>query len=329
MFEQPPAIQIVPQNKFDYKIFVLDLLSILSALAAGYSYRLFLDGTETPFLSSFNYLLVSAAVFFTLSALENVLVKSWRRRILAVFLESLSLLAAFYDYPFYLAAVSALLIFLFILWGEQEGQAEIKNNTSIRFLRIIKLQFKKMVTGFSLAAAVIYMAAASGNGALISRETFSGFFDASSGFTKYFYPGNDFNISMAEWARNFVVSQLRQRNDFQNLPPDQQQKAIENTTENFLKSLSEKLGVKINPEKSVKDNAYEVISSKMKELKENLGNSFIIFWTLIVFLFIRSFGFLFYWPVSWLAWLVYKFLLEMKIIEVKGEPSIREYVSFL
>lgn len=306
-----------------YKLLVLDFLTVAAAALLGYVYKGYLASQF-----GISFLLFALALFGVASVLQVFLGKDFGRRILVLFLETMTLLIFFYSYDIRILGISAVILFFFLVFGEIAGRREIENGLNLRFFRTTHRILPKLVTALLLVFIILYFPQWQSKNEFFSEKAFQGLFDWSAGVAGNIYPEITFNSSFQKLAEGFANFQLKNNAAFVGLPSDAKQKVVEQTASQIADNLGKSLGTVILPQDSVGKVFYGFIIRLLEGWRTRFGNFFLIGWFFALFLILRGFGTIFYMIISFISFIVYQILLAAGAIRIVGESRTKEAVEF-
>lgn len=307
-----------------YKQIVLDVLTVASAAGVGYVYSGFLGGR-----SSLAMLLAAVAVFAAFSVIQLFLLKNFGRRVGILFLEVIALFVQFYGkMDLRLIGIAAVVMFVFLIWGEILGKREIENSIEVRFFKSARPVFSKLTTAMILAFIVLYIPRVGPDNIFISRGSFQGFFDWAAGLVGNFYPEIRLNSTFGELAEGVAKMQLEKEERFRELSPAAKEAILKQTAEQVSHKLSQSLGIEIKPDEQVSETFYNFIVNFLSNLASRYGNLFLVGWGVVVFFLLRGLGTIFYWIAGLFIFIIYQILLASNFIYITGETRTKEVVEW-
>jgi hypothetical protein len=164
--------------------------------------------------------------------------------------------------------------------------------------------------------------------AFVSPGTFSEFFQWSANTVEQWYPGIPLTGSFGNFAEKLVARELRNNPAFDQLSPQSQDTAVATNASSLIDSFSQNLGVVIHASDTVSGVAYGFIVKTLTGWQNRFASIFLIGWSIVVFLILRSVGIVFTWIDQVLLGIVYEILLAAHVIAVKEETATRETIQF-
>jgi hypothetical protein len=306
-----------------YKELLLNILSLISATFFGFSYIRFLGGLVS------GWMVVLALVLFGvlsgLQALTNVR-KGWRILVIAGEVLLMSMFFYAVDPPFLSAA--AILTFIFLSWGYLESRRELFYATEIRFYTVTHDVIGKLVTGMLLFMIVLYVPQRNSSALFVSEHTFSGFFNWAADTVQGFYPNIPLTGSVGDFAETIVTNQLKQSPQFQDLSPQNQSTTIASNAGQFITNFSNSLKVQAAPSDSIASVIYRFIIATFEGWQNHFASAFIIGWTVVLFLVLRSIGIVFSWLSQLVLLIVYEILMALGFVKIGEEPVTKEVIRY-
>jgi len=313
-----------------WKAWILDVLAVLGASLFGYWFMRYLAG-------GFSFWFTLAALFFwgAMSVLEGFLQKNISRRLWVMLLESIALIAFFYAFAWQALAITAVLVFLCLVWGYFSVRRELRNSIEIRFFTASSRVVGKVMTGAVIFMIVMYASLMNSNGNLfVSQGGFNAFFSWTAGFVNNFYPTIPLNGSFGDFTQAVAKMQLQGNPAFQSLAPAQQDQALAQSSNEIATTLSgaptgaSTTVAAATLNEPVNNALYNYFSSLTTELRNKFGDTFIGVWGLILFLILRSIAFIAVWIAQFIALIFYELLLATGFMKVTESPATREVLEY-
>lgn len=204
----------------------------------------------------------------------------------------------------------------------------LKNGLEIKFFSAAGPVLRKLVTVLSLLLVVLYLPRLNQGNIFISQDSFRSFFDFTNGIVSNFYPEINLNSSFGQLTESFARLELETNSAFRAMSPSDRAAAIQQVSSQVSNSLSKILGVAISPNEAASDVFYNFIVGTLNGWSGRFGVWFVFGWALTVFLIVRSFGVLFYWAASFVAFVVYQILLTSGVVHIIGEARTHEIAEF-
>lgn len=307
-----------------WKSIVLDLLSMLSALALGYFYFRYLTTGISPW-----YVLGAALVFSTCSVLQAFLARKPLRRTFVILGESIVLVVwfAFYD-SLSIVLLAGGATFLILLWGYFSARADQDNNVEVAFFGTSRHVLGKLTTAILFVMIVVYVPSAQGSGVFIPRTSFKTFFDWSTSFLTNFYPSLPFNETFGTFSRGVAKSELQNNPTFNALSPSAQNAAIEQAAAQLSANVGAATGMAPAESQSLSDVVYNYIISTLAAWKDKFQDQFMAVWVLVVFLVLRTFAVAYIWIAQFVSLVIYEILLSLGFMHIGEETQTKEVVDY-
>lgn len=306
-----------------YSSIILDVLIILSALVLGFSYHGFLKNEI-----SLIWAILAFSFFALFSIFGMLLTKNTGRRIGIIMLSVLCIMTFFYYLPFPFLVGSGIAAFLFLFWGEMLSRRELQNSLNIKFFKIVNFYLGKMITAIALLAALLFLPQWDASANFISPSAFSRLYDFSSRVVEIFYPELKVNSSVGTFIQSFAEFQLRNNPLFLQLLPAAKDQIIQETSKQISARLSEWAKIEINSDAPLSSFLYKLLVKFLKDWRENFGNKFMLTSGIVLFLILRSVGWLLHLILVTLGFFIYQSLLAVNFIRVVGESRMREILEY-
>lgn len=307
-----------------YKAIVLDGLSTGSALLFGYRYFAYLAWDASPW-----YVLAALLAFAALSVLQAFLQRSMLRRTLVVAAEALGLMVFFVAYDDWrVVLIAGLAAFVFLLWGYAAARSYLGNSIEIPFFGTSHAALGKLTTAALLVMILVYAPQVSTRGILISEASFKTFFDWASGFLDNFFPGVPFNDSFRNFSQGLAKMELENNPTFRTMSRESQNAAIAQASTQIGRNFARSIGVAPEPNAHVSDVIYAYIVTTLASWQARYQGEFIVGWTIVLFLVLRTIGTVFVWAAQIFALIVYEILLSSGFMHVSAVSQSKEIVEY-
>ncbi len=320
-------IDEVKVDKSISKIVALAAIGIIFSFFFGYFLKLFiLNGQFNFLLFSF----VSASGFLVFFFLDVFFIKAFWRANLVIFLESLALLAAFYNQLSITIEIAVLLTFLIFLWGNYAGRQELENILKIKFWQISKKVFPKAIVGLALFISVIYISIVDTEKKefFISQSTFETIISliTKTKIIQGFLPSFDLSLTTDELINNLASSQIEQNPQSKLLTESDKKQLINQTTKELEKKISEFVGSSLNLKIRAYDAFYEVMTKEFNKLPDSIKPVVPIGIATIIFLVIISLALPIRWLITFLTFILYEIFLAVGFSTIMLEGRSREII---
>ncbi len=307
----------------NWKILVLDVLSLIAAAAAAFAYRRYLGGMLSP------WLLVAAVSFYAVTfGLQGLVGVRGARRLLVLVGEMVVLAGFFYAVPLAFLLPAAAVAFMLLLLGYFEVRRELHFSTELRFFAATKGAMGKFTTAILLFALTVAAVGRTPETMFLSKDRFDAVFEWGARTAENFYPSIPFASSVGDIARTMVTGQLNQNTEFRAMPASAQSSTVSAGTVSFIDGLSQGFGVAVGPSDSLADVTYRFIIKVLGEWQAKFGGIFSLVWVLVLFIVLRSIGILFTFLAQILLMVFYEILTRFGAIRVKEEATTREVIEF-
>ncbi len=315
-------VEKTPKPKGFYWLLGLDVLTVVSALAAGYSFKFFVDSRII------SPLLVSTGFLIIFSCLGVLLIQSLKRRFLILIFEVIALLFFFYRESLSFLVATGLVVFFIIGFGEVLSRTELLNSVKLRFFRSTTPLAKRTVTALSLLFVLFYLPQWEGGGALISKA----WFESAAGWSimsiESFYPELNLHSNLKDFTTSSAEYQLSKDNSWKVVPPAVKKQVTEQTASQIMTAINKYLGMNLSGKEPVVDVIYNFLTKTFENWRLEFGSWFLFAWAALMFLLVRSIGTVFWWLIIFLAFVIYELFLGLDIIYVRGESVMRETIEF-
>ena len=222
----------------------------------------------------------------------------------------------------YLIALAASFVFLLIAGVRAMGASGVSFKIDIsRFARVF---VPTCVTALAILAAFVYTASFIGKDFTLPKESFRSLI-APLGAAKTFIPG--FSLDMTVPALIRAILDANPPAELRDIPRDVKEQFLRESEDQFLKTASDALGVPVSRGDSVFDALYRAANAQLVQIPEDLKTPALLLFGFLVFLTIKGFGAIFYYPIVFLSKLIYKLLLKTRFLNIVEEDVKREVVS--
>lgn len=320
------VISTTPASR-QWKLVVLDIVTVLTAGLFGYTFARYLAGGFSPWLV-FGALLVWSAM----SVLEGFLEKSIARRFLVILLESLALIAFFYTYDWQALAITVILVLACLMWGFFSIRRELRSTIEIRFFTASGKMVGKVITAAVIFMVVMYASLTNNNGSFfVSPSGFNEFFNWSAGFVNNFYPTVPLTGSFGDFAQAIARMQLQGNPAFQSLTPAEQSSTVTQSAGQIIGAISNSSSTSVassTANEPTSNAFYNYLAALSVSLQEKFGNAFVGVWALLLFFILRSIGIIAVWIGEFVALIFYEILLATGFMKITEQPATKEIVEY-
>jgi hypothetical protein len=306
-----------------YAAIIIDALGVLAAGIFGYAYRRYLAGAGSPWV-----VVGVMIVFGIVVGLQGLLIEKSARRYWVILGEVAAMSVFFYDIDAIFLAAAALFSFIFFAAGYRNARRELTYSTEVRFFANTKGIIGKFVTAVLLFMVLLYVPQLTPQTAFVSPDTFSKFFTWSANTVGQWYPGIPFAGSFGDLSQKIIARELQGNPQYEQLPPESQAATVATNASSLIESFSQNLGVTIQASDTVSSVAYGFIVKTLTGWHDRFVSVFLIGWSVVVFLILRSIGIVFTWMVQLLLGVVYEILLAAGVIVTKEEETTKETIQF-
>lgn len=345
---QTSPISITRESKdaeLDQSIPKLILLGLFGVGLSVLLTKLFLD-----LLSSFTtaaFLLWFAAVvgFLIIAGLEILFVKSAGKLFFLMLLQGIAPLAFFipelYPHPVLPLIVGDALFVLLLALASHRAWNVLQKSLSIQFSLAVRSMLPKVVTGILLFLSVVTYVQYAAMGKF-SETTAHALFDetlaGAEPIVKLWFPDVSFTQSTDAFFESVARTQLErtplsalgqaasdQTVNFKSLSPSLQAKLLQDTTKKLHTMFVARYGP-IPEGATLGDTLFVVAKGYAENAAASMGNMLWVIVSVAVFFILRGFFTLVLWLVSFITFLVYKFLIITGFAYVAVEIRNREFI---
>lgn len=311
--------------EIDRSVIKISALAILGTFFLGVFsafLRIFLD---TGDFRLFIFSSLAALLFLIILVLQVFFVKNFWRLNLIVVIESIGLLAGFFDrIDLALIGSVAFAIFIFIV-ASWNGKKALDNMLKVDFWRINKIVLPKGIMALALFASVGYTMSID-NRFFVSEIFFEKSLGISSGIVERFYPSFSFSSTTKEMVLSMASEQLSKSPQFQILSEQAKKQIANQSAEDLEIKVKEYLGEGFNFNIKFSKALFEALKNKFDYLPQNIKNMILAGLGFFVFLTIVGVAFPIRIAVSIFAFLAYEALLALGFATIIIEGRSREIV---
>jgi len=306
-----------------WKAIVFDVLVVAVAAALGYFYKGYLEGTVSTV-----WLAVVGGVFLVVSAIEAILPRSMRRRLLILIFEAIAVLVFFLSERLDVLLLSGGFFVIFSLWGDKNCRDELGGSLEVKFFKATRQVFTKSSTAFIILFLTLYLPYWNLDSIFVPVGTWRSFYGSTAAFINKFYPEIDVSSKFGSLAESVARLELQNNKDYLSLPEVNRESIVKQSSAQVVENLSKSLGVTIKPDEQTSDVFYDFIVNILKKWYEQFQQFFIIGWSLVVFIIARSLAVIVYWLASLVAFVIYQLLLSFGAIHIVGESRTHEVIEY-
>ncbi len=294
----------------------ISVYSLVTAILAGF-FGYFLNAAIND-ANSFWLPLVLGLFFLALFILQNLFIKDfWIFAIAGI--QSLILgISSQVAIPGLMACI------FFILWAAWRAKDLIAQGLKIDLRIVNRTTTPIAITALSVLIAFLYTPTLITKDLTISQPVIVSIFGPSLPFLNSYIPGLSLDMSVRDALKAASGSLLPR--EMRTLPIEQRDAVIAQSEGQLLQSLSDSLGVKVH----ARDSLLTVISSALNFQLSKIPKEYVqyidISLGLLVFLTIKSFGFIFSYVIYLLALLIYTLLRLTNFISITTEKIDKEVV---
>ncbi|MEK7169543.1 MAG: hypothetical protein AAB377_00170 [Patescibacteria group bacterium] len=341
-----PSLQITSESheaevdRSVWKILLLGFLGIVGSFATFSGFLRLISGLDNVY---FWPTVLAFAFFLIVVILQVFFIKGLGKLSLIAFLEVAAALAVFPDKVYPETSVplliGAFVAFVFIVEAMKHGRNFVLNGIKLHFFETTRVFLPKIVTGFLIFLSVVlylnYFEWGKFTEAM-GRRLVSGTITASEPVARVIVPGISLNGTVRNLLRSLAAEKLSRtkleipgvsagspETDFRSLPQKDQNKFIDQATDQLLEVLKKQF-VDLNPVQGTADFAYDIVAKYFNSFNSSswilpLAVSFIFFFT------VKSAFFLLYWFVALLAFIIFKILVVFGFAYFNLETRSREF----
>ncbi len=264
-----------------FKAIVLDVLTILAAGLFSFLLSRFFNGDL-----GIAWPLTTLVAFLILSALGMLLSQSRARRMGVVALATLSLLSAFYAVqPMFLAGVAAI-VFMFFVFGEFLGRAEMENAMLFKFGKVVHPQMNRYITAIALLSVLLYLPQWDATQSFLPPSVFQDLYGTTVKYVGYAYPSVNLNSTFNNFVTTFADYQLRSNPSsaslYLSLLPPARAEMLNSATAQLADTFAQSLGQNIKPSQQMHVIFYRFMISHLSQWRDQFGTQFLFLWAVTV-----------------------------------------------
>jgi len=220
--------------------------------------------------------------------------------------------------------IASLVSFAILLLAGFRAMSASGSSPNIEIGRFARVFVPLGISALAILAAFIYTSSFVGKDFSVPKESFRGLV-APLEAARSFLPG--FSLDMTVPALIRVVLDANPPEELRGIPRDVKEQFLRESEAQLLKTISDALGVPVSRGDSVLDALHRAASAQIVKIPEDLKTPALFAFGFLVFLTIKSFGFIFYYPILLMAWLIYKLLITTGFAKVVEEDIKREVLS--
>ncbi len=308
-----------------YLSLVFDVLTITFSLWMGLSYRGFLDGTNSlgkvAFIATIFGALLSLGIYLTPKIMRRVGVLAGT--VIGIFLFMVTSNTLAY------VGVSAVIMFLFLIWGEALGRARMANTLRISFLHGVGPLLSKATTALTITGLLLFIPFWTPSRVFFSPTDFAIYFRGVGNVLHQFYGEINFIGTFEEFASSLAYYELLNNPDYRKLTPAGQERIYQDTAAKAKENLGNILRIETGDEKKpMASIVYTLILKTLEGLRARFGSWFLIGWLTILFIIFRSIGTILYMVAGGVGFIFLQILFILGALRIKGETQTQEKVEF-
>ncbi len=303
-------------------------VALCSAFASGYFFARTMEGLSGE---SLNFL-VACGVFFSVSSVIFFISTYRFFKFTTVALETAVFLGG---YAILIAVSPSLLlstaavIFIFTFFGNMVVEQDIENRLSVSFFAASRRKIGWMLTGYLLGGIMIASPLWSTSPLPIPENQFHALYGGAVKVAAVVTPQIQFNATVKDFAESIAKKELSGDPRFAMLPPDVQDKAVQDASVAMIAQAQKNLNLELSPQESVADVFYAYLKRVAASWKASFGSAFTLVSGLTLFILLRGIGVIMVGVSALIAMLLMELLVALGAISVIGEPATKERVVML
>lgn len=271
------------------------------------------------------YPLLSAALFVAALLLSATFVRD--KKILAAiflpaFLGVFAMSAKDFSVNYFIAggvSFAALLVAGFRAMGGSGGSLKISIG------RFARLFVPLAITSLAILAAFVYTSNFIGKDFSLPEKSFRSLIAPLELVGRGAIPGFSLDMSVPQLIG--AVIEANPPAELKNVPREIKDQFLRESEGQILKTISDALQVPVSRGDSVFSALYRAASAQIVRVPKDLKTPALVVFGFLVFLTLKGFGLIFYYPIVGLAWLLYRGLLASGFIRLTEEDVKREVLS--
>ena len=294
-----------------------------------YFLRFWLDFKGTDSLQPLLTLGLAMAVFLAVFVLQTLFLKSKLIINFVVLLESLALAIPFLSYFSWYVLAAWLLAFLNFLNASFRGRSEMDNQLQIKFFRIKKPVVSRAFTALSLFIALIYFNGPNAGADFgLSKQTIKSFLKPSEPVLQSTLIKNfSFDMSIYQFVDAVLGSQIADKIGISSEAIPQAMRApLINQGIAQLRTQLAPYGITFRNNDTITDILYDYLSKLVVRIPESFRPLITFGLMFLVFLAVRSLGFIFHWAAGALSYLLYELAMLSGFARLTLESRSREII---
>lgn len=316
------------------KIIILGVIGLASSFAFGYFLNLFIKSNNWGYFWIFS---IAGTIFLLVFILDTLFIKTFWILGVVVLVESLGVIAGFYNVLSLPVALGFVAMFLMFILGSSLGQDELKNMIKINFFTVSKRALPKAILGLALFGSIAYYnnlklgsnsVNVSAESFIISKQSFEKIVLYANPIVTKIIPDYDMSIPIGDMARNLAEKQIKSQlgKQFDSLSEVEKKKTIDVAGKEVEKQFSNLLGTEIKPGDSLSENLYIFIVGKFTALSEAGRNNVSFAIALVAFFIVMGFSIPIRMFVTVLSVVLYELLISVGFAAVVLEEREKEII---
>lgn len=322
-------INLVKEKAIDqsgWKILLIILLTVPFAVLFSYS-------LTTISLNSFYLALFCGGFFVIFILLQSIFIKNVLTLLIVNLINALILFSNFWLPSSSIFWATIILIFCFLIWGAFLSKREQQLLMKPSYFRITRPALSKTLTAislFMLFVLYLYFSGQARSAMTIPPESIFRKMVAPSGkILNKLYPGFDFSLTVNYFLKTMALKQAQEIPNFTGATKEVQEKVIGQSVLELKNQLPGLKNLNLPEsffEKRIDDFIYSVLILYLHQLPSNeqTAVNFLLF--ISGFFIIRSIVVPFGWLVSFLGYLIFKFLIAVGFASIASETTQKETI---
>ena len=323
------ALNNIKSLEFDsskIKVYCLAILTIFFALYASFSLRVFLFEPNLSYVSSLLFAFGLFALFFFF---QSWTIKENNLLIFFIVLEVFSFLIFFLKYlTTWTFLIGFSLFVLWLFWGVKIVRNEHDRGIRFSITQMASLGYPKFISAFTFFILGVYFSFLQYDANFISKGAFDKLLYFSELPISHFYPGFSFNDNY-----DTAIAKIVERNNdslpsLKVLTPYQRKLLLNDQIESTKLQLESKyLKREVDNSEIISNILYETTGSFVKGVNFVNAGPWLLLIALLFFWGVRSFGYILYWLLYLLSWIIFLILKKIGILNISIEMREKEIIS--
>lgn len=301
------------------KIGILAGVGAVASFAFGYALNALLSGS--PVMLG---VVALTAVCILLYILEACVIKGFSIYAAVLAVQTVVFLAPLLRYFSQGTLVASVLMYALLLLAGKRAQESAANNLKISIGRMSRAALPGMIAGVSLFVAALYTAPLVGVPWRVTEKTVASIAGPTDLVLRRVVP--DFSLEMPVSAVIDAVGNSGLVPGLNELPAEARAELLAQSRGAILEQISSAVGAQISARTTVSRVLALLLQQGADKVPQEWHTVVIAIYGLLLFLTIKSFGFLVGYPVQWAAWGLYQLLLGAGFLHIASEPTSKETI---